>query len=147
MHTIITTRYFVHIICLNLIMALDCLWSQTLCSKSDPRYETYRNLFYSVFNHFRVCWIQSRVVPSSTINAKARILRFKIGLENRSKISQQQMVSARYEPIQGLCMPALYDMGRAKIIFQCFLPFSSMLNLMPSGTKLNYLYKGSNFTC
>ena len=69
---------------------LDCLWSQKLCLKSDPRYEACRNWSYSVFNHFRVCWIQCRAVPSSTIYAKARILRFKIGLENRSKILQKQ---------------------------------------------------------
>ena len=69
---------------------LDCFWSQKLCFKSDPRYGECRNWFYIVFNHFRVCWIQCRAVPSSTIYAKARILRLKVGLENRSKISQKQ---------------------------------------------------------
>ena len=57
---------------------LDCLWFQKLCCKSDQRYEACRNWFYGVFNHFRVCWIQFRAVPSSAIYAKARILRFKI---------------------------------------------------------------------
>ena len=62
------------------------------------------------------------MVPSSTIYAKARILLFKIGLENRSKISQKQ----RFQPVQGICMPALYvthGVRRAKIIFTMFLTF------------------------
>ena len=89
---------------------------------ADPRYEACRNWFYGVFNHFRVCWIQCRAVPSSTIYAKARILRFKIGLENRSKISQKQ----RWQSVQGICMPALYvthSMRSAKINFTMFLTF------------------------
>ena len=37
--------------------------------------------------------------------------------------------------------------GVSKLIFQCFKPFSSMLNLMQSGAKLNYiLCIASNFT-
>ena len=62
------------------------------------------------------------MVPSSTIYAKARILRFKIGLENRSKISQKQ----RFQPEQSVRMPALYvtyGMRRAKINFTMFLIF------------------------
>ena len=56
---------------------------------ADPRYEACRNWFFCVFNHFRVCWIQCRAVPSSNIYAKARTFWFKIGLKNRSKISKQ----------------------------------------------------------
>ena len=132
-----------------IIIIVDCLWSQKLCFKSDPRYEACRNWFYSVFNHFWVCWIQCRAVPSSTIYAKARILRFKIGRENRSKISQKTKVSASYEPVQDTYM-LLYmwptGWGVLKLILQCFKKNLSMLNLMPSGAKINDLCTGSNFT-
>ena len=83
---------------------------------ADPRYEACRNWFYGVFNNFWVCWIQCRVVPSSTIYAKARILRFKIVLENLSKTK----VLAR---TRHTCMPALYvihGMRRAKNNFTMF---------------------------
>ena len=64
----------------------------------------------------------SRAVPSSAIYAKARILRFKICLENRPKISQKQ----RFQPVQGIFMPALYvthGMRRAKLNFTMFFNF------------------------
>ena len=67
-------------------------------------------------------------MPSSNIYAKTQTFRFKIGPENRSKISQEQGGggggSARYEPVQGpcsLCMPASYGMRWAKINFSMFL--------------------------
>ena len=69
-----------------------------------------------------------------------------------SKIARKSLNnkgSARYEPVQGICMPASYvthRMRRVKLIFRCFYLFSSMLNLMPSGAKFNYICKASNFT-
>ena len=72
---------------------------------------------------------------SSPIYAKARILRFKIGLENHSSRTLTK------GPTRSMIKYTAH-------IYACFIYsklFSSMLNIMPSGAKLNYSCKSSNF--
>ena len=88
-------------------------------------------------------------MPSSTIDAKARILRFKIDYENCSKISQKQRCQQGMSQCKAyVCLLYMWPTvwGVPKPILQSFLTFLGILNRMPSGAKFNYLCKGSNFT-
>ena len=81
--------------CTFIYNTINCLWSQKLCLKRDPEYEACRNWFYSVFNHFRVCWIQCRAVLKylcKSSNFTIQNWSWK-SLENHSKQRCQQVMS------------------------------------------------------
>ena len=90
---------------------------------------------FSMFLPFFDYAESNAAVLSSTIYAKARILRFKMGFEYLSTRT------GRKGPARNLVQYTAHIYAS----FIYFKLFSSMLNIMPSGVKLNYSCKNLNF--